>query len=482
MSRVLLITLRYMSFKNILLFAVVVYIALSSAQNAIIYAITPAESRRSIRMGTEYYNKDDSISCSEKNTQSFDGEDVDIDTSKIYNSGLDPNGPFILEQFAIHILKASAAKLNKPEEDLVTKQHVIALVAFAIGEGGDINNASVFNPLNLSYKSDDIVAIPWLGDGGGGEQAYKTFDQGVEAYARQINMGYQSRIGKVLSKKDTTAADFMHAITYYKEYRGNLAWAEASIADPDAYYNKRMEYVRMVRNNYEKTAGFVIGTDKEEQDLGMYKPSLLQFKDVKNDSVDEYTQTQFDDPCQNEQNSNGSPTGTGWDLKGPNKMVFYRQDDPKWASHPFPCNKSPTIGGCGCWAVTSASIISTLSNKKVNPKELVDEFRDTTWLLTPPQKYGLNSVNIGTDLDKAEKTLRNGGLVGMYVTGGGTFTSNIHMMVLRKVSDDGKLFYVYDLYDPSSDRNTKGYTRQELMNPGNLNEMYAVTKKGKNDQ
>ena len=473
--------LRYFSAKRLLIITAAAYIAVSGAYNAVAYAITPAESRNSIRTGTEYYNKDDNISCSEKNTQSFDGEDVDIDTSKIYDSGLDPEGPFILEQFAIHILKASAAKLDKPEEDLVTKQHVIALVAFAIGEGGDINNASVFNPLNLSYKSDDIVPIPWANGGAGGEQAYKTFDQGVEAYARQINMGYQSRIGKVLSKKDTTAADFMHAITYYKEFKGNLAWAEASIADPDAYFKKRMEYVRMVRNNYEKTAGFVIGTDKEEQDLGMFKPSLLQFKDVKDDSVDEYTQTQFDDPC-GEESGAGSPTGTGWDLKGPNKMVFYRQDDPKWASHPFPCRNSPTIGGCGCWAVTSASIISTLSNKMINPKELVQEFRDTTWLLTPPQKYGLDSVNIGRDLAKAEKTLRSGGLVGIYFLGGGTFTTDRHMMILRKVSDDGKLFYVYDLWDPNSERNTKGYTRQELIEPGNLNEMYAITKKGKNDE
>ncbi|MEZ6330404.1 MAG: hypothetical protein R3B12_00050 [Candidatus Saccharimonadales bacterium] len=59
----------------------------------------------------------------------------------------------------------------------------------------------------------------------------------------------------------------------------------------------------------------------------------------------------------------------------------------------------------------------------------------------------------------------------------GTFTSSQHMMVMRKVSDDGKLFYVYDLRDPEDKNNKKGFTREELMGAGNLSEMYAVTKR-----
>jgi hypothetical protein len=466
--------------KKLTIITVVAFVTLGSAYGSVAYAITPTESRRAIRMGTEYYNKDDLISCSQKNADSYnDLGDVNNEKGKIYQSGLDKDGPYILEMFVIHILKALAQKTNKPDEDFLTKQHVVALVAFAIGEGGDINNASVFNPMNLGLSADDLPTKVW-GAGTDGTQSYVSFNVGIEAYARQFTTDNQDRLGKVLSDKESTAADFMHALTYYKEFKGNQFWAEASLGNPDEYYRGRMDLVKTVKNNYEKTAGLVIGTEQEEQVKGMYKPNLLQFADVKNGSVDEYTNNGFDDPCKNETNSNGSPTGTGWDLEGPNKMVFYRQSDPKWASYPFPCNKSPTIGGCGCWAVTSASIISTLSNKQINPKELVQKYGSTTWLLTPPTDYGLNSENIGTDFDKAEKVLRSGGLIGMYSLAG-TFTKVQHMMVMRKVSDDGKLFYVYDLRDPNSEANKKGYTKEELMGEGNLQEMYAVTKKGNND-
>lgn len=475
--------------KKIIFIAVAAYIASGSAYNSVAHAITPAESRRSIRMGTEYYNKDDLISCSQKNADTYgDLGNVKNEKGKIYQSGLDKDGPFILEMFMIHVLKALAQKTNKPEEDFLTKQHVIALVAFAMGEGGDINNASVFNPMNLGLSADDLPTKVW-GAGTDGTQSYASFDVGVEAYARQFTTDNQDRLGKVLSDKESTAADFMHALTYYKEFKGNMWWAEASLEEgqgptgsgigTEKYYQGRLDLVKSVKSNYKKTAGLVIGTEKEEQDLGMYKPELLKFSDVSNENVDDFTNTGFDDPCQNEQNSNGSPTGTGWDLKGANKMVFYRQDDPKWSGHPF--SGCGSIGTCGCWAVTSASIISTLTNKKINPKQLVEEFGSTTWLLAAPQKYGLDAVNIGTDFEKAEKTLRSGGLIGMFSLSG-TFTSNQHMMVMRKVSDDGKLFYVYDLYDPNSDRNTKGYTREELMNAGNLQEMYAVTKKDKGNE
>ena len=456
----------------------VINILILSLFAPIVRAIAPT-TQDMIHKGILYYDPGYTNCTDKKNINDPTTDGKVIDDTTIYDSGLDPDGPFILEQFAIHILKASAQKLDLPEEDLVTKQHVVALVAFAIGEGGDINNASVFNPWNLSYRSKDIIPIPWANNGAAGEQAYKSFNQGVEAYARQINMGYQSRLGKVLSKKDSTAAEFMHALTYYKEFKGNLAWAGASESDPDGYYRDRMVLVKQVKNNYEKQAGLVIGTQKEEQDEAMYKPSLLQFGDVKNDNVDDYTKSQYDEPCDEEDSGGGTASGNGWDLSGPNKMTFYRQRDPKWASYPFPCDRSPTIGGCGCWAVTSASIISTLSNKKINPKELVQKYGNAQWLIGPPTDYGLESRKIGTngsDFDLVVKTLKSGGLVGMYSLTG-TFTTVQHMMIIRKVSDDGKLFYVYDLHNPNSEVNQKGYTRQELKEEGNLQEMYIVTKK-----
>ncbi len=192
----------------------------------------------------------------------------------IYQSGL--KEPFILEQWAIHTLKAIAQKQGIDESRTVTKEHVIALVAFALGEGGDINNtSSIFNPLNTGLNAPELIRGKQANNG---TQAFKSFDAGVEATARTMMGSNQNRLAKVLSKQDSTANDFMKALTYYQRYKGNYFWAEASMPpNQDSYFSERKNLVKQVRSDYKNIASLVIGTQALEQQTGNRKPDKLVF-------------------------------------------------------------------------------------------------------------------------------------------------------------------------------------------------------------
>ncbi|HYH36339.1 MAG TPA: hypothetical protein VD706_02450, partial [Candidatus Saccharimonadales bacterium] len=190
-----------------------------------------------------------------------------------WNSGLQP--PYILEQWAIEVLKNVAAKMKVDEANTVTQEHVTALVAFAMGEGGDIMNSDIFNPLNTGLNAPELIEGAHSVDG---VQAFKSFDAGVEAAARTIVGSYQDRLADVLIKPETTAKQFMYALTYYNKYPGNKFWASASVGGAAAgYYQGRLDLVNQVSGNYKGTAGLVIGTPAFEQEQNLTKPQLLQF-------------------------------------------------------------------------------------------------------------------------------------------------------------------------------------------------------------
>lgn len=197
-----------------------------------------------------------------------------------YESGL--TGDFILEQFAIHSLKALAATKGVQESDALTEQHVIAIVAFSVGEGGDIMNENIFNPLNHGIlKNDNGIPIPGK-DPASGHVRYETFDDGVDANARVLNGTYQQRVSRALTDPNTTAAQVMEAWTYYTEYPGDRAWAGASEpgtkgSAADNYYQGRLDLISSVISNWEERAGLIIGTPAFEQKTGATKPSLLTY-------------------------------------------------------------------------------------------------------------------------------------------------------------------------------------------------------------
>lgn len=187
-----------------------------------------------------------------------------------WNSGLQP--PYILEQWAIEVLKNLAKKKGVPEENAVTKDHVVALVAFAIGEGGDIANSYKFNPLNTGINAPELI------DGANnasGLQRFRSFDAGIEAAARTFAKPQYSRLATALLKKDSTTKQFMYALSYNWKFPGGAIWAEASKSP--GYYEGRLGLVKQVLSNYEGTAGLVIGTEELEQRANKREPSKLQF-------------------------------------------------------------------------------------------------------------------------------------------------------------------------------------------------------------
>ena len=148
------------------------------------------------------------------------------------------SAPYTVELFAIEVLKSIAEKKGVPVSDVLTFPHVHALVAFALGEGGDVCNKNVFNLFNSGIKRPDLTV-------GGihnskGNQSFISFDAGVDAIADTMVYGYQSRVGDILSKKSSTAKDFMRTLTYYTEHKGNKPWAGEDPSNLNKWYNDRI--------------------------------------------------------------------------------------------------------------------------------------------------------------------------------------------------------------------------------------------------
>ncbi len=208
-----------------------------------------------------YYDPDAVCNTADALTASADPSAGGSGGSGVWKSGLQP--PYIIEQFAIQLLENIAAKRQVPTANTVTLAHVEALVTFAYGEGGGSTNNDFWNPYNAGYGDPALLATAHAVDG---KQAYKNFDDGVEAIARAmsgwsqppVESHFQTRLGDILTKPDSSVAQFFHALTYYKETPGNLEWATASLSDPGAYYDHYISLSSQIIDNWSKTAAMVM--------------------------------------------------------------------------------------------------------------------------------------------------------------------------------------------------------------------------------
>lgn len=188
----------------------------------------------------------------------------------VYSSGLQP--PYIIEQYAIAVLKDLAQKKGVDEASAVTKEHVLALVTWAYLEGGDTNNSSLFNLYNTGYSS------PELNDGAhttNGLGSYKSFDAGVEATARTLAQTDKKNMAAALLTAGTTAKQFGHAESYSGHDPGTTLWAEAAYNDPSGYEQKWRSAINNVRTDYQNMASLVIGTPEKELLTNRREPSKL---------------------------------------------------------------------------------------------------------------------------------------------------------------------------------------------------------------
>lgn len=185
-----------------------------------------------------------------------------------WSSGL--QSPYIVQQFTIEVLKDIAKKMGASVSDTVTKEHVLALVAFNRGEGGDINSGYIFNLFHTGVNAPELTAGAHAGNG---TQSFKSFDAGVEAAARGMTDGGHTRLSAVLTNPKSSADDFMYALTYFQRYPNNKIWAAGSDpayhgqgqAGQDAYYHRYLDLDSTIRSHYAAYAGIVIGTPAYEE-------------------------------------------------------------------------------------------------------------------------------------------------------------------------------------------------------------------------
>lgn len=135
-------------------------------------------------------------------------------------------------------------------------------------------------------------------------------------------------------------------------------------------------------------------------------------------------------------------------------VVYYNQTDARWGNKPY--GKTSTIGRAGCGPTALAIAVASLTANKVTPYDVAQwsvangglcEGSGSYHSLIPSggRHYGLTVTSIGRDGKKLVEALQEGKLV-IAIMSKGHFTSGGHFIVLRGVTEDGKILVA----DPAS--------------------------------
>ena len=128
-------------------------------------------------------------------------------------------------------------------------------------------------------------------------------------------------------------------------------------------------------------------------------------------------------------------------------VVYFSQYDSRWGSLMY--GKTNTIAGAGCGPTSLAICVSTLTNKTVLPPEICDwsvktghrcEGSGSYHSLIPDgaAHYGVPCRGIGQSKAELVKALQEGKLV-IAIMSAGHFTRGGHFIVLRGITDSGKI-------------------------------------------
>jgi hypothetical protein len=135
-------------------------------------------------------------------------------------------------------------------------------------------------------------------------------------------------------------------------------------------------------------------------------------------------------------------------------VVYYNQTDARWGNESY--GKTSTIGRAGCGPTALAIAVASLTNNKVTPYDVAQwsvangglcEGSGSYHSLIPNggRHYGLTVTSIGRDGKQLVEALQSGKLV-IAIMSKGHFTSSGHFIVLRGVTEDGKILVA----DPAS--------------------------------
>ena len=159
-------------------------------------------------------------------------------------------------------------------------------------------------------------------------------------------------------------------------------------------------------------------------------------------------------------------TYEGIELDG---VVYFNQLDARWANEMY--GITDTIGVAGCGPTALAIAISTLKGETVTPLEVANWSADNGYVcegsgsyisLIPnaAEHYGLTVEKLGKSSATEIKQHLNDGKLIIALMGRGHFTSSGHFIVLRGISEDGKILVA----DPVSyNRSTKEWNLYTIL-------------------
>ena len=166
---------------------------------------------------------------------------------------------------------------------------------------------------------------------------------------------------------------------------------------------------------------------------------------------------QYLDPNSEFADVDGLPSYEGVMLgeSGETQVTYYNQLDSRWSNQMY--GRSSTIGAAGCGPTALAICVSTLTGRDVDPPAVCAwsvrnghrcEGNGSYHSLIPEgaKHYGLKVEKLGrSSARELERHLSSGKLV-IAIMAKGHFTSNGHFIVLRGITEDGKVLVA----DPAS--------------------------------
>lgn len=129
-------------------------------------------------------------------------------------------------------------------------------------------------------------------------------------------------------------------------------------------------------------------------------------------------------------------------------FVYFNQEDRKWANKEY--GIGDLIKDTGCGPTSLAMVVSTLTDKKYNPKQMCDwAYENGYWssgsgsyhsiIPNGAAYFGLNCESAGiNDIEKITEALSNGKLI-IALMGQGHFTASGHFIVLKGITEEGKI-------------------------------------------
>lgn len=151
--------------------------------------------------------------------------------------------------------------------------------------------------------------------------------------------------------------------------------------------------------------------------------------------------------------------------------IIYQGDYPD--VYLYPSDKNKTVKCCGCGFTSASMIVSYLTDELITPREFVDDWSRKYYVYgqgmsgdlpaAAAAHYGLGEVRTTTSIKEVVTALQEGHPV-MSSQGTGLFTVGGHLIVLRGVTEDGKIL----VNDPNANNainknyNNRAFTQGEI--------------------